>query len=381
MRKESFPKVAKLVVFRKIYDAEPTGHAPVKLNKPFVSRTCKMAGRVNKSSKPRIISLFSGCGGLDLGFTNVGFSLAYANDYDKDVWETFEKNHGIKIDGRSITEIKSAELPDCVGVVGGPPCQSWSLAGAMRGIKDPRGQLLYEYARIIKDKKPLFFVAENVAGLIAKPHLPEFLKLIKLFEKLGYFVSYKLLDAKDFGVPQERKRVIVVGYRKDIGKPFSFPQPDKKGVTLQEAIGNFPESSQAKDKNHSNGTLRIPNHEHMNGGFSTMYMSRNRRRNWDEPSFTIQAGGRHAPLHPSSSKMVKVGPDKHVFKEGARARHRRLSVRECARIQTFSDNFIFHYDNVAKGYKMIGNAVPVKLAEAIAVKIKRDLQEHFSKTK
>ena len=336
---------------------------------------------VVQSKDLKIISLFSGCGGLDLGFANAGFSLAYANDYDKDVVETFEKNHGIKMDSRSIIKVKSEEMPDCVGVVGGPPCQSWSLAGAMRGIKDARGQLLYEYARIIKDKRPLFFVAENVAGLISRTHLPEFLKLIKLFEKLGYSVSYKLLNAKEYGVPQERKRVIVVGYRKDMRRQFSFPVPDQKIATLKDAIGDLPDSVPAKDKNKPNAKLSCPNQEHMHGSFSTMYMSRNRRREWSDPSFTIQAGGRHAPLHPSSNKMIPSGKDKFAFKDGARAKHRRLSVRECARVQTFPDDFIFHYDNVVKGYKMIGNAVPVKLAEAIATKIKKDLQEYFSKAK
>ncbi|MBI1972833.1 DNA cytosine methyltransferase [Candidatus Woesearchaeota archaeon] len=323
----------------------------------------------------RIASLFSGCGGLDFGFSNAGFNVVFANDNDPDIWQTFERNHGIVIDKRSIREIKSAEIPEVVGIIGGPPCQSWSLAGAMRGIKDSRGRLFYEYIRVLRDKKPLFFLAENVPGIISSAHLPEFLKIINEFKKIGYNVSYKLLDARDFGAPQERKRVIIVGYRNDLGKAFSFPQPDGRRISLKEAIGDLPASMPAKEYNSGNGSLPIPNHEHMNGGFSTIYMSRNRRKNWHEQSFTIQAGGRHAPLHPSSAEMIKVGKDKWVFKGGNGARHRRLSVRECARIQTFPDDFIFHYGNVASGYKMIGNAVPVKLAEAIARRIRNDLQE------
>lgn len=111
----------------------------------------------------------------------------------------------------------------------------------------------------------------------------------------------------------------------------------------------------------------------MNGSFSTIYMSRNRKKNWCDQSFTIQAGDRHAPLHPLSSDLVKLEKDKWVFKE-TNPKYRRLSVRECARIQTFPDNFIFYYRNIADGYKMIGNAVPVKLAEAIARKIKEDME-------
>lgn len=321
----------------------------------------------------KVASFFSGAGGLDLGFTNVGFKLAFANDNWKGCWETFEKNHKHPIDRRSIAEIKSDEIPEVIGFVGGPPCQSWSLAGSMRGINDPRGKLFYEYLRLLKDKKPLFFLAENVAGIISSTHIAEFNKIIGEFGKSGYNVSYKLLNAKDFNVPEERKRVIVIGYRKDLNKNFNFDKLSKsKEVTLKEAIGSLPEST-LDENNKTNHNLKIPNHEHMNGGFSTIYLSRNRRKNWNECSFTIQASGRHAPLHPISPEMVKIEDDKWKFKSDGKVR--RLSVRECAKIQTFPDNFIFYYDRIDDGYKMIGNAVPVNFAEAIAKQIKEDLKE------
>jgi DNA (cytosine-5)-methyltransferase 1 len=333
--------------------------------------------------KPKIASFFSGCGGLDLGFTQAGFDMIYANDNASFCWETFEKNHGLKIDKRSIVDVKSEEIPDVDGIIGGPPCQSWSLAGAMRGIKDNRGQLFYEYIRILIDKKPKFFLAENVPGIVSKTHLPEFKKILKELEKIkpGYNVSYKLLNAADYGVPEERKRVIIIGVRKDLGKTFEFPEPirskdgikTQKWLSLRDAIGDLPKSIPAKDKNKTNEKLSFSNQEHMNGGFSTMYMSRNRRKNWDDASFTIQAGGRHAPLHPSSAKMVKLGPDEWDF-GGDNPKHRRLSVRECARIQTFPDDFRFYYTNIADGYKMIGNAVPVGLSHKIAKKIHFYLQ-------
>ncbi len=332
-----------------------------------------------------IDSFFSGCGGLDLGFTNAGFRIIYANDNWKGLEETYEKNHKIKLDMRSITEIPSNEIPKCDGIIGGPPCQSWSLGGKMLGVKDKRGQLFYEYVRVIKDKKPLFFVAENVPGIISSTHLPEFKRLLEKFAEAGYNISYKLLDARDYGVPQERKRVIIVGYRKDLEKRFEFPEPThsknintlnekklKNYVSLKEALEGLPEALAAKEKNKPNANLTIQNQEYMNGSFSTIYMSRNRLKSWDDCSYTIQAGGRHAPLHPSSSKMKKVTDNRWVF-EGDNPKFRRLSVREAARIQTFPDDFIFYYRNVADGYKMIGNAVPVKLAEVIANKIKADL--------
>jgi len=324
----------------------------------------------------KIASFFSGAGGLDLGFTNVGFDLAFANDNWKGCWETFEKNHGISINKKSIAEIKSNEIPDVVGFVGGPPCQSWSLAGSMRGIDDERGKLFYNYIKLIAEKQPLFFLAENVAGMLSPKHKPEFMKIIEAFKEIGYNVSFKLLNVKDFEVPQERKRIIVVGYHEKMGKNFEFPEPSNKKVDLREAIGDLPEPIKASEKNKTNGNkTSLPNHEYMNGGFSTMYMSRNRVRNWEEVSFTIQAGGRHAPLHPQAPKMKVVGKDVQEFIKGKEHLYRRLSVRECARIQTFPDNFVFYYNDVVDGYKMIGNAVPVKFAEAIAKTIMSDLKE------
>lgn len=327
----------------------------------------------------RIASFFSGAGGLDLGFEKANFQLVYANDNWKGCKETFEKNHNLKLDLKSIVDVKPEDIPEIEGIVGGPPCQSWSLAGAMKGINDSRGKLFYNYIELIKEKQPLFFLAENVAGLLSDKHLPEFLKIIDAFKEIGYEVSYKLLNANDYGVPQDRKRVIIVGYNNKLGKKFEFPEPIKEKVYLKDAIGDLIEPKQAKDKNKTNGELKVPNHEYMNGGFSTMYMSRNRVRGWNEHSFTIQAGGRHAPIHPQAPKMKFIEQNRREFVKDKEYLYRRLSVRECARIQTFPDNFIFYYTDVADGYKMIGNAVPVKLAEVIALKIKEDLKEFISK--
>src|SRR3989344_5947132 len=321
----------------------------------------------------KVASFFSGAGGLDLGFANAGFDIVFANDNWEGCWETFEKNHAIPINKKSIVDISPKEIPSVVGFIGGPPCQSWSLAGAMRGINDSRGKLFYNYINLIKEKKPLFFLAENVAGILSPKHYREFLKIIEAFKSIGYDVSYKLLDAKFYNVPQERKRVIIVGYHEKLGKKFEFPKTNNKLINLRESIGDLPQPISASERNKTNGELNIPNHEYMNGGFSTIYMSRNRVRSWDEQSFTIQAGGRHAPIHPQAPKMKFIEQNKREFVKGKEHLYRRLSVRECARIQTFPDDFIFYYNDVADGYKMIGNAVPVKFAEAIANKIMADL--------
>lgn len=326
----------------------------------------------------KIVSFFAGAGGLDLGFKKAGFDVIWANEYDKEIWETYEKNHTDTIlDKRSIVDIPSNEVPDCDGIIGGPPCQSWSEAGALRGIGDKRGQLFFEFMRILADKQPKFFLAENVSGMLLERHSKVLANIKEMFSECGYVLSFNMVNASDYNVPQDRKRVFFVGYRKDIALKYNFPKPItfENKITLKQAIGDLEMNSlPAKKGNYSNGSdCMVSNHEYMIGDFSSMYMSRNRVRSWDEVSFTIQAGGRHAPLHPQAPKMVFVEQDKREFVKSKKDLYRRLSVRECARIQTFPDDFIFHYKSVVAGYKMIGNAVPVELAKAIATNIYIDL--------
>jgi DNA (cytosine-5)-methyltransferase 1 len=322
----------------------------------------------------KIVSLFSGAGGLDLGFHGAGFSTIWANEYDKTIWDTFRHNFpDTVLETRSITEVIAAEVPDCDGIIGGPPCQSWSEAGAGRGIEDARGQLFNDYIRILKAKQPKFFLVENVSGILAPRHSESFRGFLKDFEDAGYSVSWKMVNANDYGVPEDRLRVIIIGFRNDLNKTFVFPDPQKDRPVLRDAIWDLPEAKPAVGKNKANDQLSVPNHEYMTGGFSPIFMSRNRVRSWDEPSFTIQAGGRQAPLHPQAPKMLKVEKNKQVFVDDQKHLYRRLSVRECARIQTFPDDYMFLYRDVAVGYKMIGNAVPVKLAEALAKEIKKQL--------
>lgn len=328
-----------------------------------------------------IISLFSGAGGLDKGFERAGFDIIWANEYDSTIWETFEYNFpNTKLDRRSIRNVPEDEIPECIGIVGGPPCQSWSEAGSLRGINDARGQLFYEFIRVLRAKKPLFFLAENVEGMLAKRHEEALSNIKKMFKDSGYNLSFRLINANNYNVPQDRKRVFFVGYRSDLNITFEFPEMEKYKPVLKDAIWDLKDSAfPAKEKNYTNGkNCIVPNHEYMIGGFSTIYMSRNRVRNWDEPSFTIQAGGRHAPIHPQAPKMTFIEQNKREFVKGKEHLYRRLSLRECARIQTFPDDFIFKYDNLINGYKMVGNAVPVNLSYALANKIMEDLQSLFS---
>ncbi|MCO5259617.1 MAG: DNA cytosine methyltransferase [Crocinitomicaceae bacterium] len=328
-----------------------------------------------------IVSFFAGAGGLDLGFQNAGFNVIWANEYDKEIWETYEKNHPHTIlDKRSIVNIPADEVPECDGVIGGPPCQSWSEAGAMKGIEDKRGQLFYDFIRILEAKQPKFFLAENVSGMLLDRHSNALENIKELFRNagIGYELSFEMVNACDYNVPQDRKRVIFVGIRKDLNFTYQFQKPNFKKLTLQDAIWDLKDnvlSARTNNKTNGNDCL-IPNHEYMTGGFSTIFMSRNRVRSWDEQSFTIQAGGRHAPIHPQAPKMKFIEQNIRVFVPGKEHLYRRLSVRECARIQTFPDDFIFHYDNISAGYKMIGNAVPVNLGQFLAESIKGQLLQN-----
>lgn len=325
-----------------------------------------------------IVSFFAGAGGLDLGFQNAGFNVIWANEYDKEIWETYQKNHPHTVlDKRSIVNVPSDEVPECDGIIGGPPCQSWSEAGAMKGIEDKRGQLFFDFIRILEAKQPKFFLAENVSGMLLGRHSPALENIKDLFKNagIGYELSFEMVNACDYNVPQDRKRVIFVGIRKDLGFKYEFQKPNFPKLTLQDAISDLKENVlPAKTNNKTNGNnCAIPNHEYMTGGFSTIFMSRNRVRSWDEQSFTIQAGGRHAPIHPQAPKMKFIEQNIRVFVPGQEHLYRRLSVRECARVQTFPDDFIFHYDNISAGYKMIGNAVPVNLAHFLANTIRQQI--------
>lgn len=336
----------------------------------------------SKSAKKYpLISLFAGAGGMDLGFEKAGFTVVVANEYDLKICPTYRKNHThTKLIEGDIRKIDVSELPnDAVGLIGGPPCQSWSEAGSLGGINDPRGQLFYDYIRILRDKKPLFFVAENVSGMLAQRNAEAVANILKMFDESGYTVQYKLLNSNDYDVPQIRERVFYIGFRKDLKiADFAFPEPfEGKKLTLRDAIWDLKDTAQpALPKNKHRKDLKILNHEYFTGNFSTIFMSRNRVRSWDEPAFTVQASGRQCQLHPQAPKMVLVERNRMKFVEGKEDLYRRLTVRECARIQGFPDDFEFLYEDVDMGYKMIGNAVPVNFAYAVARQIMECLKRN-----
>lgn len=328
-----------------------------------------------------LISLFSGAGGLDLGFHKAGFSTAVANEYDSQICPTFRANFpDVNLIEGDIRDIDSDIFPENVeGIIGGPPCQSWSEGGAKRGIEDPRGQLFHEYIRILKKVQPLFFVAENVSGMLSPRHKEAVRLFMGAFEEAGYDVNLKMLNACDFEVPEDRDRIFYIGFRKDLGiDDFEYPSPIKQRVTLRDAIWDLQDTAiPALERNHTNGNAcKVPNHEYYVSGFSSIFMSRNRVRSWDEQGFTVQASGRQCQLHPQAPKMQKIDGDHQIFVPGKEHLYRRMTVREVARIQTFPDDFKFIYKDVNVGYKMIGNAVPVNLAYHIAKQIRATLDKH-----
>lgn len=332
----------------------------------------------------KVISLFSGCGGLDLGFERAGFDIPVANEFDKTIWSTFKANHPkthlIEGDVRQVNKKDIAEFldGDVDGIIGGPPCQSWSEAGALRGIEDERGQLFFDYIRILKDFQPKFFLAENVSGMLANRHSEAVQNILKLFEGAGYDVSLTLVNAKDYGVAQERKRVFYIGFRKDLNIKFEFPKgstkDDDKKITLRDIIWELQFTAVPAAPKNKHNPEAINNNEYFTGAYSTIFMSRNRVKSWDEQGYTVQASGRQCQLHPQAPKMVKVGKNDRRFVEGKEDLYRRMTIREVARVQGFPDDFQFIYDDTDTAYKMIGNAVPVNLAYEVGTAIRSALE-------
>ena len=310
------------------------------------------AGKLNKEKLEMreftAISLFCGAGGLDIGFERAGFKTIWANDFEPDACKTHENWSDAEVVCGDIAKVDINTIPDADVILGGFPCQGFSLSGP-RKIDDSRNVLYKHYVEIVKHKKPLMFVGENVKGILTMGEGKIIEAIIDEFSQCGYDVYCELLNSRNYEVPQDRERVIICGFRKDLGiKHFEYPRPRNYIVTLKEALKNIPKPTEEE-------VCMAP--------YSSRYMSRNRKRNWDEVSYTIPAMAKQVTLYPGSPDMQKV--DKDLWKFGKEGETRRLSWREAAAIQTFPPELEFYGDLVSK-YKQIGNAVPVKLAEIVA---------------
>ena len=215
--------------------------------------------------------------------------------------------------------------------------------------------------------------------MLANRHSEAVKRILELFSESGYDVSLTLVNAKDFGVAEERKRVFYIGFRKDLKVKFKFPEgstkDDDKKISLRDIIWDLKDSAVPAASKNQHNEKAINNNEYFTGSYSPIFMSRNRVKSWDEQAFTVQASGRQCQLHPQAPKMVKFDTNDCRFKEGYEHLYRRMTIREIARIQGFPDTFKFKYKNTNDAYKMIGNAVPVNLAYEIAVATKKSLAD------
>lgn len=304
------------------------------------------------------ISLFAGAGGLDMGFHNAGFTIIWANDINKDACDTHSSWSDSIIVNKDIKKIDISTIPDTDAIIGGFPCQGFSLAGP-RKVDDSRNILYRFYVDAINEKKPKVFVAENVKGILTLGNGEVIKKIKNDFENAGdgYNVTVHTVNSSDYGVPQDRHRVFIVGISNNlpITEEFKIDESLKEKVTLEDIL-NLHATYNKED------LCTAP--------FSSRYMSRNRKRNWNQFSYTIPAMAKQVTLHPSSPDMIKVNTDHWKFGKGET---RRFTWREAALIQTFPPNLEFCGDLTSK-YRQIGNAVPVKLAEKIATMIKNHIE-------
>lgn len=305
------------------------------------------------------VSLFCGAGGLDMGFHRAGFKTLWANDSDIDACKTHQAWSNAKVVCGDISKVDMTMIPVTDVVLGGFPCQGFSLSGP-RKIDDSRNTLYKYYVKLVKQNLPKAFIGENVKGLLTMGNGQIIDAIIEDFSKCGYNVFHKLINVRNFGVPQDRERVIIIGFNKDLGiTDFSLPDSNGERSTLADALHGLPP---------------VKPDEVCNAPFSSRYMSRNRKRGWNDVSYTVPAMAKQVTLYPGSPDMIKVHQD--LWKFGTNGETRRLSWRECAAIQTFPPDMVF-FGNLTSIYKQIGNAVPVHLAEYVANYIRPYLEKHM----
>ena len=317
--------------------------------------------------KLRVASLFCGCGGTDVGllgdfdflgkhYNSNGMQIVYANDIDDNACNIFKKNFGIIPDNRDIREVKSDDIPEFDILTGGFPCQSFSIVAQnpkRLGVKDERGKLFFEMCRILKEKQPKCFIAENVKGILTANKKSAFPLILKEFEDSGYDVQYRILNSANYGVPQKRERVIIVGFRSDLNIKFDFPEniinDESKFEPLEKVVEKSVDEKYFFSQRAVEGMLR--RRESMNKG---------RAQVLSKPCNTVGA-------HLAKVSLNSTDP---VLKEGEK--YRRFTPREVARIQSFPENFELVGSEAAQ-YRALGNAIPPVLFWYVANAVKENL--------
>ena len=301
----------------------------------------------------KVVSLFAGCGGCDEGivggftfnnheYRKLPYELIYAMDIDQKALNTHKLNFAkTEVRCADICEVDASEIPDCDIVIGGFPCQSFSTVNPTKDPFDDRANLYKQMVRIVEAKQPLLFIAENVKGLMTLHNGEIFDKVCKAFEKAGYTLSCQLMNAADYGVPQKRERVIIVGFRNDLNVKFKFPKETHKGkwtplsvavpqLAIEEQKYYFSQKAVEGMKNAK------PN------------MKRGLWQKLDEPCLTVTSHLAKVSLN-SRDPVLLVNPETELY--------RRFTPREAARIQSFPDSFEFA-GTETDAYRQIGNAVP-----------------------
>lgn len=318
--------------------------------------------------KLKVASLFCGCGGTDVGllgdfeflgnhYASNDLEIVYANDIDDNACNIFKENFGIEPDNRDIREITSDEIPEFDILTGGFPCQSFSIIAQnpkRLGVKDERGKLFFEMCRILREKQPKCFIAENVKGILTANKKSAFPLIIKEFEESGYDVSYSILNSANYGVPQKRERVIIVGFRKDLGIKFEFPDvivSDEEAFTpLSKVIENEVDEKYFFSQRAVDGMMR-----------KRASMNKGRAQDITKPCNTV--GAHLAKVSLNSTDPVLL----------VNERYRRFTPREVARIQSFPENFELVGSEAAQ-YRALGNAIPPVMFWYVAKTVRENLE-------
>ena len=304
----------------------------------------------------KVVSLFSGLGGLDKGFMDTGYDIIWANDFDRFAVQTYRANFGDHIVPGDINEISLEDIPDCDVLIGGFPCQPFSMMGQQRGFEDTRGTLFFRIAEIISDKiekgkKPKAVILENVRSLTTHRNGETYREIHRVLQDvLGYKVCKDILNSADFGVPQTRNRTYIVCFDNQAAD-YLFPEVQKLQKTLQDLLEHDVDSKYYLSDRIlptilSNGT----------GGYQAK----------SEIDLKIAR-----PLCATMAKMHRACQDNYVTQNG---RIRRLTPRECARLQGFEDSFVIPVSD-CQAYKQFGNAVTVNVSRAVAESVKDTLKE------
>lgn len=319
-------------------------------------------------SRLKVASLFCGCGGTDVGmqgdfdylgrhYDSNNINIVYANDIEKTACDLFEKNFGIAPDNRDIRTVKSDEIPEFDILTGGFPCQSFSIVAQnpkRLGIKDEKGMLFFEMCRILRERQPKCFIAENVKGILTANRREAFPLIIKEFEDSGYKVTYKVIRSVEYGIPQKRERVIIVGFRKDLDIQFEFPCPiiekAEEYIPLKKVIDDDVDEKYFFSQKAVDGMMK-----------KRAVMNKGRAQNVNEPCNTVGAHLAKVSLN-STDPVLMVG-----------GRYRRFTPREVARIQSFPENYEL-LGSESSQYRALGNAIPPVMFWHITKKVRECLE-------